>query len=55
LLGGIKMELFAAQTYSDRRLNLIEAMKKRGETGIIVIPGNNDSPRDYAESTHPSR
>lgn len=42
---------FSAQIYQDRRLQLISQIKH----GIILLPGNRDSPMNYRDNTYPFR
>ncbi|PHI20157.1 Xaa-Pro aminopeptidase [Lewinellaceae bacterium SD302] len=43
--------MFPAQTYQDRRQNLANHL----DSGLILIPGNNEAPMNYTDNVYPFR
>ena len=48
--------MFPISTYVRRRADLVAGLAKRGLTaGLVVLPGNNESPMNYADNCYPFR
>ncbi len=48
--------MFSSSTYQARRASLIEGLAARGaDEGLVVLPGSNESPRNYADNPYPFR
>lgn len=47
--------MFSAETYAARRKTLLEHLTAAGATGIVFLPGNVHSSRNYEDNTYPFR
>ncbi|MEG2527977.1 MAG: Xaa-Pro aminopeptidase [Mucinivorans sp.] len=47
--------MFSAATYAARRAALGRAMRDQNQSGIIVLSGNAEAPRNYADNAYPMR
>ena len=47
--------MFSAATYSERRTALGTALRKRGETGLVLFPGHSAAPMNYTDNAYPFR
>ncbi len=47
--------MFSKSTYITRRSALLNSMKKRGQTGIILLMGNSEVARNYPSNGYPMR
>ena len=49
------MAMFPAVTYQDRRAALLAALRERGARGLVLLPGNVDSPMNYRDNAYDFR
>lgn len=47
--------MFTAKTYVDRRAALRSLLRADSQTGIVLLMGNAEAPRNYAANTYPMR
>lgn len=47
--------MFSAATYVERRASLMRHLAQSNATGVVFLPGNVESPRNYEDNTYPFR